>query len=410
MREDRRWLNSIAGCPRRGRRWLALGGALVPLMLGIVSIPTPAPAVAPPGWSIAPSPDSGTGLNQLDGVSCHRASSCQAVGFYLDASLGHNQTLIESWNGTSWSIVPSPDNGTGDNDLLGVSCVAVSSCQAVGFSNIDGVDHTLIESWNGTSWSIVPSPDNGTAYNILDGMSCQAVSRSCQAVGYYYSSSLGAVQTLIESWNGASWSIVPSPSNGTAENILYGVACRPMAPSCQAVGYYTNASGFIETLIESWNGTSWSIVPSPNGGTNGNYLLGVSCRSANSCEAVGQYEDTSIGQYQTLIESWNGTSWSIVPSPDIGTSVNDLLGVSCHRPNLCEAVGLYLDASLGQYQTLIESWNGTSWSIVASPNNGTSYNVLAAVSCRRTARSCQAVGNYYDTSLGVYKSLIESPG
>ena len=412
MPERRRWLNSISGAPRRGRHWLAVGGALVPLMLGIVSIPTPALAVASPGWSITPSPNNGTGLNVLDGVSCHRARSCQAVGYYLDASLDQNQTLIESWNGTSWSITPSPNNGMGLNMLNGVSCAGASSCQAVGYY-LDaslGQYQTLIESWNGTSWSIVPSPDNGTASNVLQGVSCHAVSRSCEAVGYFYDASLRADQTLIESWNGTSWSIVPSPSDGTAENILFGVSCQPTGRSCQAVGYYLNAGGFIETLIESWNGISWTIVPSPALEANGNYLLSVSCHSANSCEAVGQYEDASLGTEQTLIESWNGTTWTIVPSPNMGTNVNDLLGVSCHGPNSCEAVGLYLNASLAQYQTLIESWNGTTWTIVPSPNNGMGYNVVSAVSCRRTARSCQAVGYYYDTSLGVYKSLIESPG
>jgi hypothetical protein len=412
MPRHQRCPNSIAGGPRRGRHWLAVGGALPVLMLGIVAIATPVSAVASPGWSISTSPNSGTGLNVLDGVSCHRAGSCQAVGYYLDASLGQNQTLIESWNGTSWTIVPSPNNGTGLNVLNGVSCATASSCQAVGyyFDASLGADQTLIESWNGAVWSIVPSPNNGTASNILQGVSCHAASRSCQAVGYSYDTSLGADQTLIESWNGASWSIVPSPSEGTAENILFSVSCQRSDHSCQAVGYYLNAGGFVETLTESWNGTGWSISPSPDNGTNGNYLLAVSCHSASSCEAVGQYEDVSLGKDQTLIESWNGTSWTIVPSPDVGTNVNDLLGVSCRSPSLCEAVGLYLNTSLGQYQTLIETWKGTSWTIVPSSNNGTGYNVVSAVSCRRTARSCQAVGNYYDTSLGVYKSLIESPG
>jgi hypothetical protein len=177
------------------------------------------------------------------------------------------------------------------------------------------------------------------------------------------------------------------------------------------VGYYNDTRlGVDQTLIESWNGVSWSIVPSPDNGTAGNYLLGVSCHSPNSCKAVGQYEDLSLGQYQTLIESWNGTNWSIVPSPDNGAGVNDLLGVSCHSPNSCEAVGLYSDTSLGQYQTLIESWNGTNWSIVPSPDKGTAYNVLAAISCRPTDQRCQAVGNYFNASLGVYQSLIESLG
>jgi hypothetical protein len=61
-------------------------------------------------------------------------------------------------------------------------------------------------------------------------------------------------------------------------------------------------------------------------------------------------------------------------------------------------------------QTLVESWNGTSWSILATPDDGSAYNVLAAVSCRRKAGSCQAVGNYDNTSLSTYQNLIESNG
>ena len=60
----------------------------------------------------------------------------------------NDQTLIESWNGTAWSLVPSPDNGTIPNDLTGVACISSSSCQAVGFSGLGSAeDQTLIESW-----------------------------------------------------------------------------------------------------------------------------------------------------------------------------------------------------------------------------------------------------------------------
>lgn len=338
--------------PRRRRHWLAVIGALGALTAAIVST---APAGALASWSIVPSPNNGTGINVLDGVSCPPAGSCTAVGYSSDTSLGADQTLIESGNGASWSIVPSPNNGTGDNDFLGVSCVSTSSCKAVGFStNAIGVDRTLIESWNGVSWSIDGSPNNGTAYNVLDGVSCRRAT-SCTAVGYAYDTSLGATQTLIESWNGTSWSVVPSPNNGTTENILYGLACYE-ATSCAAVGYYA----------------------------------------------------TSLGAFQTLVESWNGTRWSIVPSPNEGTSDNDLLGVSCGAAGSCQAVGLYFNTSLDAYQTLTEGWNGSRWSVVPSPNNGAAYNVLAAVSCRPSARSCKAVGNYFNASLSTYQSLIES--
>ena len=59
--------------------------------------------------------------------------------------------------------------------------------------------------------------------------------------------------------------------------------------ACTAVGVSGNSSGVTSTLIESWNGTRWSVVPSPSPGTGGNDLYGVSCVSATACTAVGFY-------------------------------------------------------------------------------------------------------------------------
>ncbi len=87
--------------------------------------------------------------------------------------------------------------------------------------------------------------------------------------------------------------------------------------------------------------SSWSIVSSPNSGTGGNGLVGVACASSNSCTAVGNYANSS-GTSQTLIESWNGSGWSIVPSPNIGTHVNYLDAVACISSSSCTAVGAYI--------------------------------------------------------------------
>jgi hypothetical protein len=56
---------------------------------------------------------------------------------------------------------------------------------------------------------------------------------------------------LILSWNGATWSRSSSPSTGTHDNALFGVAC-PLVASCQAVGYYVNSAGVKRTLAESY--------------------------------------------------------------------------------------------------------------------------------------------------------------
>src|SRR2546428_452359 len=116
-------------------------------------------------------------------------------------------------------------------------------------------------------------------------------------------------------------------------------------------------------------GPGWSIVTSPNtNATETNYLNSVACASASDCWAVGHYDTGS--HHQTLIEHWNGTSWAIVASPNASTTGNNVLSaVACASASECWAVGSHVNGNVSQ--TLLEQWNGTSWAIVASPNNGT---------------------------------------
>ena len=338
--------------------------------------------------------------NQLNSVSCVSSSDCWAVGYYSTNTGSYNQTLIEEWNGTGWSIVTSPDTSTTQNNVLqGVSCTSATSCMAAGWYSNGSYDQTLIEEWNGTGWSIVTSPSTSTAaYNYLEGVTCVSAS-DCWAVGFYYN---GAYQTLIEQWNGTSWGIVTSPNPG-AGDYLYGVTCVSSS-DCWAVGIYDTGSGTVDqTAILSYNGTSWGIVSSPNATTSANNVFrGVSCTSSSDCMAVGYYSNGSY--WQTLIEQWNGTSWSIVTSPNTSTTEsNQLIGVSCVSSSDCMAVG-YLTGTYNQ--TLVEEWNGTSWSIVTSPNTSTTAsNILYGVSCASSS-DCMAVGDYTGSS-SYWQTLLE---
>ena len=145
-------------------------------------------------------------------------------------------------------------------------------------------------------------------------------------------------------------------------------------------------------------------MASPNVGTNNNYLNELSCVSATSCVAVGAYKNTG-NVYRTLIESWNGASWTRTSSPNGGTDYNALWSVSCTSATSCIAVGFY-DNTSNVYRTLIESWNGTDWTRLSSPNVGAIHNFLWAVSCVPAA-PCTAVGSFWNTS-GVDRTLIES--
>jgi hypothetical protein len=80
------------------------------------------------------------------------------------------------------------------------------------------------------------------------------------------------------------WSVTPSPNHGGGDNVLKGVSCAS-STSCIAVGYRYHRSDVARTMVESWNGSSWSVVHSPNEGADSSFLYGVTCTDSNNCVA-----------------------------------------------------------------------------------------------------------------------------
>ena len=354
-------------------------------------------ATAP--WKIVASPNPSGASNTLEAMSCSGPAECVAVG----DSNAH--TLIESWKGSVWSIVSSPNTSPTTNNLLwGVSCSGLTACTAVGSAAAGSDYQTLIESWDGTTWSIVPSPSLSPTQNTLLGVSCNDLAH-CMAVGSAQVGTNG-LETLTESWNGSTWSIVPDPAPTSPYAELTGVSCISSA-DCVAVGTFDNATGGSNTLVESWDGATWSIVPSPNptsvSGSSGDSLAGVSCTSSVACVAVGADRTVLSHFVQPLIESWDGTAWSVVPSPEGSGTATILGGVFCVTSTSCIAVGGGFDGVVGT--TLIESWNGSIWSLVHSPNRGhPSADSLNGVSCI-SSTNCTAVGGSGNSTS---ETLIES--
>lgn len=55
------------------------------------------------------------------------------------------QTLTGHYNGSAWSVVPSPNSGTGNNYLKSVTVIAPNDVWAVGYSR-QGTDYQLSSS------------------------------------------------------------------------------------------------------------------------------------------------------------------------------------------------------------------------------------------------------------------------
>jgi hypothetical protein len=387
---------------RSGTRAVAsvgLLGLVLATMMTLVGAPCATAAQSP--WTIVRSPNDTVNPNYLVATSCVSSAFCMAVGHYSDQA-GDDQTLIETWNGSAWELLPSPDAGSTSNDLTGVSCISTISCWAVGeYGQGTAVDKTLIESWNGSVWSIAPSPNSGPGSG-LNGVTCLA-GGSCVAVGYGTLKS-GVGQTLVEVQDGGGWSIVASPDVGTNGNFLDSVSCTTLT-FCMAVGQAATTGGFPELILaELWNGISWSIVDTKNRDkTESNSLDSVSCSDPQFCMAVGEYPNPNH-KASTLSELWNGLSWTVLSSQNEAHS-NDLFGTSCDASHQCLAVGRG-GLSGDQAQTMIEHWSGTAWRLVASPARGVT-STLAGVVCL-SGGWCNTVGSSLNSSTA--RTLVEING
>src|SRR2546425_993468 len=74
-------------------------------------------------------------------------------------------------------------------------------------------------------------------------------------------------------------------------------------------------------------GGKWSIVRSPVVRTNNGELRGGMASAASIFWVVVEAAKSGAPG-QTLIEHWNGTRWQVVSSPNVGSVVNQLLGVA----------------------------------------------------------------------------------
>ena len=337
------------------------------------------------------------------GTTCANAQECWAVG--VDAPPSGAFPIVEEWNGSSWSFAASaaiPNGG-----LFDVTCVSSSDCWAVGGEDFTaGAPTPLAEQWDGSSWTAMSTPDEpGAAGAILHSVSCLS-STNCWAVGQTDDDSDTASGALIVHWDGTSWSLVTPAVTGQTYDQLNSVDCVTPA-DCWAVGYggpnqqndnflpiFPGASGD-QGLIEHYDGSAWSVVPSateppPNGG----YLSAVTCVSKTDCWATGTTTGASGGAPTgTIAQFWNGSTWSVVPTPTSPAALASaiMMAVTCLSPDRCWAT---VAGSLGgnnfQPAPAIEAWNGNTWSVEPSPNNTIGF--LDGVSCVR-GDACWSIGS-----------------
>lgn len=248
-------------------------------------------------WSIQP--DSTPTVNGSPfSVSCTSAEDCMAVG-----TRAPGNTLADHWNGRHWSAETTKHTG----ELDGVSCPATGNCTAVGWND---ADRALAAHWNGKAWSD-ESPADPQPLSLLQSVSCPTTA-ACIAVGAAGTdNSALALAPLAEQGSGSNWTPLTFPSTPATDLVeLNSVACIS-ATSCMAVGEDQNSTGTAATTVAAqWNGATWTIVSTPSPATF-SALFSVSCTSPTYCSAVGASSPSANGTVSPLAEVWNGSTWTL---------------------------------------------------------------------------------------------------
>ena len=328
------------------------------------------------GFQVVSSPTvTGSGLNAISAVS---PTDIWAVGSQPEGSTGQ-APLIENFNGTSWSQVPSPAL-SGFADLNGVSALSSKDVWAVGSDN----GNPLVECFNGTAWSVQASPtiSGGGTLNAVTAISPTDV----WAVGNT-GTGTGRGQ-LIENFNGTSWSVVQAPS---AHGALTGISAVSSTDIFAVGGGGKN----VPNQVLQFNGTTWSVLP------NTPDAVAVDAISATDVWVVG-----SNGLW-----NFDGTFWTKAAFSN-GNTANNFDAISGTASNNLYAVGDGFSSSNGLqtgFGTIAAQWNGTSWSPVTSANPGNNQDGLTGVTAFSNGLVV-AVGNASATTANsaVANSLIES--
>jgi len=377
------------------------------------------PAAAPSGLALPglrPGA-SGPGRRVLDDVlsgdSCTTqpdnpsiTSACVAVGFFAGGT-SVDGLLESSFNGT-WGANTFGSAGIATFPLS-VSCVPqqsdIPTCVAVGehFGN-SRFPAQLVATGGANGFSpVVGRNPKGARWSVLSDVSCVSAT-FCMLVGVAGPRKPPAPShATAYRWTGSALHAlkVPAPAHAR-EPELISVSC-PTAMSCMAVGQYLSRAGRFLPYSALWTSGSWHVrTARAIRGKQGTTFEAVSCAAAGACIAVGlacprvatclNEANTAALGATAFAERYAHGRWTLLRIAAERRSA--FFGVSCPATSSCVAAGEHGTRSL------IEAWNGRSWHVQAVPRTAAplTTDVLFHVSCV-TPAICTAVGSRHNPSV-----------
>ncbi len=330
-----------------------------------------------------------------------------------------------------------------DAVVLSVSCASAGSCASGGvYTDRRGHQQGFVVSERHGVWGTAIEVPGLGALNKggnagvsagVGSVSCGSAG-SCAAGGSYADAS-GHSQGFVAAERNGRWgTAIEVPGLGTLNKrgaaSVSSVSCAS-AGSCAAGGSYADASGHSQGFVAAERNGRWGTaieVPGLGALNKGGHaaVTEVSCGSAGSCAAGGDYQDRRGNQQGFVAAERNGRWATAIEVPGLGTlnagGYADVYSVSCPSAGNCAAGGDYTDGSgSGQGFVAVER-NGVWGKAIEVPglealNAGFNAEV-DSVSCA-SAGNCAAGGAFgwpyplgfvVSEKNGVWGRAIDVPG
>jgi hypothetical protein len=322
---------------------------------------------------VLPQPEDGqVAFHDVAGVS---ANDVWALGIHKTDSAA--RMLIEHWDGSTWSIVPSPDVSIypyGSGTLLAFASNDV-------WASVLGGEHPYLLKWDGSAWNLAELPDvENLSIFSMDGNSADNVWISGWTDGNAY----------VARWDGTQWTDMTPPTVAPADTMrqvlsradnevyLFGIVDTDRNT--------TPPPTFVEYFMLKWDGTNWTEHSTFRHGYNPLYyvpVVGTFSVVADDNIWIPGYADLQGSKYKAaLLWHWDGNTWSfghVMPYDDFNSVLYSISNVG--------AMGVWILGSQERFFPSsfvpILSWlDGTNWnalSVHAFPDYS-KFNALAVVS------------------------------
>ncbi len=245
-------------------------------------------------------------------------------GDIVTGGQGPGLNSIMRWDGVSWTLM-----GRMTGFTLGLASLSNGDVVAAGSYELGpGLTQPVVR-WNGQRWASV---GNLTAYvNSIATLANDDI-----VVGVDPGWGPG---TRMLRWDGSSWTAFGGVVDGRV-----GVLYRAPSGDLLVAGSFTSFGGAPARSIVRWNGATWSGLGS---GPNGSIVRAVvEMRNGNIVLATG-----------SQIESWDGSSWTI-----IGSFMNAYALLELPDGSLL-AGGDFLLSPIGRFG--VARWDGVNWSYLS---------------------------------------------